>query len=139
LVLGTSSSPCDAETAGQARKKLQGTWVAQAAQRDGKPAADVVGHRLTFTGGRFSIRSRGGKVLYEGTFEVDPGSKPAAIDFKHEKGALKGKVWKGIYSLEGDGLRTCDNAPDLARARPSSFRARAGSGYVAITFKRGKP
>jgi hypothetical protein len=30
---------------------------------------------------------------------VHPNTKPAAIDFEHTKGALKGKAWKGIYRL----------------------------------------
>jgi len=37
---------------------LQGNWTATKAERDGKPADDLVGHRLSFTGDRFEIRSR---------------------------------------------------------------------------------
>jgi hypothetical protein len=47
-------------------------------------------------------------------------------------------VWKGIYALKGDTLRICDNAPDLAKPRPTAFEAKRGSGYVLITFKRAK-
>jgi uncharacterized protein (TIGR03067 family) len=121
-----------------AGKDLQGTWAATKAERDGKTAADVVGHRLSITGNRFQIRSKAGKVLYEGTFRVLPNTKPAAIDFEHTAGALKGKVWKAIYALDGATLKTCDNAPDLARARPTAFAAKSGSGYILITFKRVK-
>ena len=35
-----------AQLAMAADKELQGTWTATKAERDGKPAADVVGHRL---------------------------------------------------------------------------------------------
>ena len=38
--------------------------------------------------------------------------------------------------LEGDTLRTCDNAPDMAKPRPARFAAGAGSGYICIVFKR---
>src|SRR5262249_42081661 len=79
-----------ADTAEEAQKKLQGTWEAAKAERDGKPADDVVGHRLTFAAGRFRIHSKDGKLLYEGTCKVDPSAKPAAIDFEHSEGALKG-------------------------------------------------
>ena len=120
-------------------KKLQGTWTATKAERDGNAADDVVGHRLSFTGNRFQVRSRDGKPLYEGTFRVDPRAKPAGIDFEHTGGALKGKAWKGIYALDGDTLTTCDNAPNLDRGRPAAFQAKAGSGHILITFKRAKP
>jgi uncharacterized protein (TIGR03067 family) len=44
-------------------KKLQGAWAATRAERDGKAADDVVGHRLSFTGNRFQIQSKDRKPL----------------------------------------------------------------------------
>ena len=139
LLLGTALVPAFARQAEEAQKNLQGTWAATRAERDGKAADDVVGHRLSFTGNRFQIRSKDGKPLYEGTFRVDPRVKPAAIDFEHTKGALKGKAWKGIYALDGDTLTTCDNGPNLDKGRPAAFEAKTGSGHILITFKRAKP
>ena len=127
MILGTGLVPAFAWQAEEAQKKLQGTWAATRAERDGKAADDVVGHRLSFTGNRFAIRSKGGKPLYEGTFRVYPRTKPAAIDFAHTGGALKGKAWKGIYALDGDTLTTCDNAPDLNKGRPAAFEAKGGT------------
>jgi uncharacterized protein (TIGR03067 family) len=86
LILGTRLVPAFAQPAEEAQKKLQGTWTATKAERDGKAADDVVGHRLSFTGNRFHIRSKDGKPLYEGTFRVDPNTKPAAIDLEHTEG-----------------------------------------------------
>jgi uncharacterized protein (TIGR03067 family) len=86
-----------AQPAEEAQKKLQGTWTATKAERDGKAADDVVGHRLSFTGNRFQIQSKEGKPLYAGTVRVDPSAKPAAIDFEHTEGALKG--WRGRGSM----------------------------------------
>ena len=139
LILGTRLVPAFAQPAEEAQKKLQGTWEATKAERDGKAADDVVGHRLSFTGNRFQIRSKGGKPLYAGTFRVDPSTKPATIDLEHTEGDLKGKAWKGIYALDGDALTTCDNAPNLDKGRPTAFEARTGSGHILITFKREKP
>ena len=68
-----------------------------------------------------------------------PNGKPAAIDFEHTEGAPKGKPWKGIYTLDGDTLTICDNAPNLDKSRPAVFEAKSGSGYLLITFKRAKP
>src|SRR4051794_27817684 len=89
--------------------KLQGTWLAREAERNGKSAADVVGHRLTFAGEQFRIVAPDGKVLQEGTFRVDLKTTPPAITFTHAAGALKGTFWEGIFALEGDTLRICDN------------------------------
>jgi uncharacterized protein (TIGR03067 family) len=60
-----------AQTAEEARMNLQGTWIATKAQRDGKAASDVVGHRLSFTGSGFQIRPKDDKPLYAGTVQVD--------------------------------------------------------------------
>jgi uncharacterized protein (TIGR03067 family) len=125
--------------AAAAESGLQGNWTATKAERDGKAAADVVGHRLTFSGNGFRIVAEGGKLLYAGTFRTDAKAKPAAIDFEHTQAPLKGNAWKGIYTLRGDTLTICDNAPDLAKARPAAFEAKSGSGYVLVTFTRAKP
>lgn len=139
VILGAGLAPAFAQPAGQGHEKLQGTWTATEAERDGKAADDVVGHRLSFTGRRFQIQSKDGKPLYSGTVRMDSNAKPPAIDFTHTEGALKGKAWKGIYTLDGDTLTVCDNGPDLAKGRPAAFEAKSGSGYVLVTFKRTKP
>ena len=128
-----------AQPAEDTQKQLQGTWTSTKAERDGKAADDVVGHRLSFTGNRFQIQSKDGKLLYAGTVRVDPSAKPAAIDFDNTDGILKGKTWKAIYALDGDTLTVCDNAPNLDKGRPAAFEAPSGSGYVLITFERAKP
>lgn len=138
LILGTVLMPAFAQPAEEAQKKLQGTWTATNAEREGKVAEDVVGHRLSFSGTRFQIQSKDGRTLYQGTFRVDPSTKPAAIDFEHTEGVLKGKAWKGIYTLDGDTLTTCDNGPNPDKGRPAAFKAKTGSGHIFITFKRAK-
>jgi len=139
LILGTWFVLSFAQAAEKTQKNLQGSWTATKAERDGKAADDVVGNRLSFTGNRFRIQSKDGKPLYAGNVRVDPSAKPAAFDFEHTEGELKGKTWKGIYALDGDTLTTCDNAPNLDKGRPAAFEAKSGSGYVLITFKRSKP
>ena len=119
--------------------ELQGTWTATRAERDGKGADEVVGNRLSLAGDRFRIQSKDGKLLYAGTVRVDPRAKPAAIDFAHKEGVVNGKVWKGIYVLDGDTLTICDNALNLEKGRPTTFEARSGSGYVLIRFTRTGP
>ena len=127
FVVTTAQSP-------QPSAKLDGTWRAVAAERDGKNAADLVGHRLSFAGGKFTI-TRDGKTLFGGTYTVDAGKQPAQIDFANTEGTLKG-TWKGIYLLDGGTLKVCDNAPDMTKPRPTTFAATAGSGHVFVAFVR---
>jgi uncharacterized protein (TIGR03067 family) len=139
LLLTAWLVPSLVHPAQKGQKNLHGTWTATKAERNGKEADDVVGHRLSFTRNRFQIQSKERKLLYAGFVRMSPNAKPAAIDFEHTEGALKKKVWKGIYKLDGDTLTICDNAPDLKKGRPTAFEAKSGSGHVLITFKRTKP
>lgn len=117
-------------------KKLQGTWKISEAEREGKAADDVVGHRLTFAGDQFRIDAIDGKQLFQGTFRIDPTASPARITFNHAAGELKGSAWEGIYVLERDSLRICDNAPNPKRARPTTFRTEPGSGSISVVSQR---
>jgi uncharacterized protein (TIGR03067 family) len=139
LMLGTGLLLACSDPSAASERELQGTWVATQAEQDGKAENAVIGHRLSFIGNRFAIRSKDGKALYSGIVRVNADAKPSAIDFEHQDGVLKGKEWKGIYALEGDTLTTCDNAPSMEKGRPTAFEAKTGSGYVLITFKREKP
>ena len=138
LIISTGLVLASALPAKAAETTLQGTWITSKAEQDGKAADDLVGHRLSFMDNRFEIRSKDDKPLYAGTVQINPTANPATIDFQQKKGALNGKVWKGIYAVDGDTLTTCDNAPNLKKGRPAAFEAKSGSGYVLITFKRAK-
>ena len=120
---------------GQDAGPIQGAWTVVSAERDAKATTEVEGHRLTFSGDTFTIQ-HDGHALYRGTYSVDASRKPAQIDFLHGNGTLKGKNWKGIYRLDGDGLRICDNAPDMAKPRPTQFSTKSASGYICVVFKR---
>jgi uncharacterized protein (TIGR03067 family) len=134
-----AAAPGDDAANKKVGEALQGTWTVVSAERNGKAANDVKGHQLIFAGDNFTIKNKDGKLVYEGTFQVDSSKKPMVIDFKHTGDALKGKTWKGIFVVDGDTLKTCDNAPSLDKDRPSDFNAKESSGYIAIVFKRVKP
>jgi uncharacterized protein (TIGR03067 family) len=137
-VLLAAGVPGEAADAKKADGGIRGTWTAVSAERNGAAADDIKGHRLTLQGDRFTIRSKG-KIVYQGTFRLDPSKIPATIDFTNTGGEAKGKVWQGIYSLEGDGLKICDNADDTAKPRPATFATEPGSGKVLVVFKRATP
>jgi hypothetical protein len=63
LVLGNALPAKAAET------MLQGSWVATKAEQDGKVADDLVGHRLSFMGNRFEIRSKMTGLSTRGPFK----------------------------------------------------------------------
>jgi uncharacterized protein (TIGR03067 family) len=128
------AAPAFADDAGQAA--LAGAWTAAEAERDGAAAGDVVGHRLVFDGDAFRISAPDGKLLYEGTYQVDPAAQPPRIDFRHDAGEAAGQEWEGIYRLDGGALTIVDDAPDPAKGRPSAFAVPAGSGHVLIVFRR---
>ena len=61
VALGAWLFPAVAQSADESEKKLQGSWIAAKAVRDGKAASDVVGHRLSFAANRFHIESKDGR------------------------------------------------------------------------------
>lgn len=133
LVLGLMLSAC---TTAQ-ESPLEGTWTATDAERDGAPAMDVIGHRLTFAGDSFQIVKPDGVLLYAGTYRVDPATNPPSIDFVNTEGEAAGVTWAGIWRLDDPALVITDNAPDPTRPRPTDFAALAGSGYVMVVFAPG--
>ena len=105
-------------------------------RRQGERGRDV-GHLVTFTHEHFAIREKG-KMIYKGTYTLDRTAKPPTIDFKHDGGKLEGKTWLGLYRRDGDKLTICDNAPDLAKGRPTTLDSKAGSGRALVSLERVK-
>lgn len=116
------------------KSRLQGTWTATVAERNGRPAPEILGNQITFRGDEFVIRNRDGQRLYEGTFRKDPTQQPTAIDFRHLTGSMRGRIWLGIFHREGDMLKISDNAADPNQPRPTRFNE--ARGYVNIIFQR---
>ncbi len=114
--------------------RLQGTWQAVAAERNGAPAPDLVGHKLAFTEDRFQI-TRDDTLLYSGTYAVDPSAQPAHIDFHQEEGSALRVEWRGIYRFDASLLVIVDNADDMSKPRPTHFATEPGSGYVLVRFE----
>ncbi len=116
--------------------ELEGNWTALRAERDGRPAPELIGHRLEFSGDRFAITSKDGQPLYAGSFSVDNVTEPAAIDFVQDSGIAVGQTWEGIYRLDNGQLTIVDDAADPAQGRPSDFTTAMGSGRVLLVFAR---
>ena len=99
LVLAGMLSAC----ATAQESPLTGTWTATDAERNGAPAVDVVGHRLTFAGDSFQIVKPDGALVYGGTYQVDPTAVPPSIDFVNTEGEAAGVTWAGVWRLRGPG------------------------------------
>ena len=130
LLVGLGASAwAAAPLSGPAR--LQGTWQAVTVTRDGKPAPDLAGHRLTFTKDRFRI-TRDGKLLYGGTYAADAATRPAQIEFHQDEGVSLRGDWRGIYRFAANRLEIVDNADGANKPRPSRFVTTPGSGVCVV-------
>ena len=121
----------------EAKTPLSGAWVAVEATLAGKQDRALTGHRLQFADKQFQI-TKDGKRLFGGRFETDPGSTPPTITFHQTETPTLNGVWRGIYELDGDSLRICDNAYDMTQPRPKSFGDCSAPGYVTLRFTRVK-
>ncbi|MGI9404571.1 MAG: TIGR03067 domain-containing protein [Hyphomicrobium sp.] len=121
--------------AGSPKTGLEGTWFARSATLAGKDAPKIVGQRLSFNGDRFRI-TKEGKLLFGGNFSVDATAEPPSIQFEQSETQTLSGSWLGIYELDGNTLRICDNAPDMTKPRPKNFSECAAAGYVLIRFSR---
>jgi uncharacterized protein (TIGR03067 family) len=114
-------------------KKLEGTWNYTASELGGNAvqAEFIKGATLTIKGNAYTARLAG-MVVDEGTIKIDPTKKPMTIDRVSSK--VKSFKMYGIYVLEGDKLRICENS----RERPKKFDSKEGSFTSLTTLKRKK-
>jgi uncharacterized protein (TIGR03067 family) len=135
LLLLASALPAWAAATAAEQARLEGAWRAVEAERNGAAADELVGHRLEFVNDRFRIWA-GDRLLYAGTYALEPAAQPARIDFQHDEGEAKGQGWEGIYRLEDGRLAICDDALDSTKPRPTGFATSPGSGHVLLVFER---
>ena len=109
---------------------IQGTWVIQSAERDGKPFNEIKGEKLTLKEGN-AISTHKGKEE-KATYKINATTKPRQIDFTPEK---ETKALHGIYELAGDSLKVCIAQPGTQR--PGEFSGK-GEGRLLIVLKRMK-
>ena len=94
------------------RDRIQGTWVAEATEINGKVVKAEVS--LVIDGDTFEQYA--GKLrVYLGTFELDEAKKPKQIATRIPFGFLASEE-EGIYDLDGDTLKVCWGTP-----RPTEF------------------
>src|SRR4051812_4804016 len=100
-VLATDGGPA-ADKDGDA---LQGTWTVTEAEENGQPLDRIKGNTLTIDGSKFTIKTETSDL--KGTFALHPDIMPKGMDLTHVEGAVKGRIWYAVYSLDGDELKIC--------------------------------
>src|SRR5947208_14011459 len=71
-----------------------------------------------------------GKEGLQSTYVVYPAKKPKAVDLKSRQGETKGRIYLGIYELEGDSLKICFSEHE--QHRPTEFVARGTPGIRTL-------
>jgi RNA polymerase sigma-70 factor (ECF subfamily) len=107
-------------------ERLQGTWVAVSAERQGKevPEEKVKEAKITLviSMDKFTLKTARGTGELKGTLKIDPTRQPKTMDWSALRPEDKNAVnAKGIYQLDGDTLRFCYGGQD----RPSKFKTKA--------------
>jgi uncharacterized protein (TIGR03067 family) len=117
-------------------KLLQGDWIMQSFETNGKPIAaeQAMKIKLTIKGDRYAVDI--GERKIELTFKIDPSKKPKTIDFTMAQGEEKA-VTLGIYEVSADTFKVC-RAVEAGKDRPSEFSTKEGSGTALASYKRAK-
>jgi uncharacterized protein (TIGR03067 family) len=117
---------------------LQGTWLYESLEEDGKKAdAEKLKNRTFHVGANVFLVRDGGKLVQAGKLTVEPAKKPKTVNAVVEAGEKKDSVLLGIYDLDKDTLRLCFDP--AGQDRPAKFEAPDKSGLVAAVLKRKYP
>ena len=113
---------------------IQGTWVPVKAELGGQPLTDAVLKTISLklTAGKYEVLV--GSRPDNGTYTLDPQTKPKRITVTGTDGPNNGKTFPSIYELSGHTLRICY---DLSGAkRPTEFKTVAGTKLYLVTYHR---
>ena len=121
-----------------AKKPLQGVWVAQSMEADGKPApAEAVKRlRITFNNDKLFLAGNFNDDREEEcVYKIDPTQSPKHLDFTPPK---EKKAILAIYEVKGDELKICLRHASSSDGRPTEFATKAGSRLVLMVLKKEK-
>ena len=116
------------------KDELQGTWVLESHEDDGKKRDDSIGGLLKFSGNNITFESGDKKNDLPFNYRTDKSKSPKHIDLTFKN--LDGKDVidaLGIYKIEGDALTICMGTK--RGLRPTEFDSKQG---VLMVHKRKK-
>lgn len=129
--------------AAQAKKddvgEIKGDWTIVAMKMGERSAPDDLIKGLTsrFDGQGYTNR-KAGEVIEEGSYQIDAGVTPRAIDFQIKKGEGAGKKQLAVFAIDGETLTLCV-AEAGSEKRPTSLEPKANPGAIVLVLKRAKP
>jgi uncharacterized protein (TIGR03067 family) len=139
LTASTGGASADAlQQAKESTGSLGGAWEVVSAERDGKElGGDFKGTKWVFTATTLAARFPGeGEVKF--AYEARQVDKLGTIDLEVVESARDGgpgkRVYRGIYSVEGDTLKICYAV--TGAARPTQFATKKDSGNTYFVLKR---
>ena len=112
--------------------KLQGSWLIQSWEQDGKADESHKAAKVVFAGDTFTRQSP--KETVKGKVKLDPKAKPKTIDTTYTEGPNKDKTILAIMEMKGERIVVCYN--DGGKERPKEFATTANSGLVLIRYKK---
>jgi uncharacterized protein (TIGR03067 family) len=120
------------------KDKVQGTWMVTRGEEGGQKvsAETLKGTTVVFKEDYMTVKDRADNKTWVVVFQMDASKKPKEITMTLTTGKDKGKISKGIYSLEGDVLKLCYAMPGYDR--PTSFSTKKDAEQHCFILKRGK-
>ncbi|HEV3236881.1 MAG TPA: TIGR03067 domain-containing protein [Gemmataceae bacterium] len=145
-LLFIAAAPAPEDPVADELKKLQGTWIMESCVFNGMDLLKDSKELKT----EFIIEKKSYRIAMDGklcgTFTIDPSKSPKTVDRTDgEEGDDKGKVYLGIYELDGDRLKLCSSLSE--KIRPKEFTGDqadeptgddSGKARELIVFKRKK-
>lgn len=115
---------------------LDGTWLPVTAKLNGQelPAESLRNMRLLLAGESYTATVNG--VRDSGTTKSDITANPPVLEITGIEGPNAGRTMLAIYQLDSDKLTVCYDLQGVAR--PTDFKAEAGSQYFLVTYRRMK-
>lgn len=121
-------------------KKLQGTWVLAAGEKEGEKLPDehVKASKITWKGKEASLLTpHQSKEIIRARVSIDPSQKPKQMEWVRSTEPGKGQKMYAIYEfIDGDTYRVCFALP--GKERPTEFTTKPGSGHLLHVWKRAK-
>lgn len=124
------------KTAGAENKKdYLGQWEGHVTDGDGSnPGQRRMNITLIITEEKITSGGQG-NITGEGKYKVSGGSaKLRRLDATGTAGQYQGKLYEGIFTVEGDTLKWCAGNP--GKGRPSALKTNTGAGHFLMVLKR---
>ena len=121
-------------TADKELERLQGAWVMQAIEINGKAETKIQETFLTIKKDEYNTSVKG-KEPPGFRIKLDPTKEPKWLDMIQKQPDGSEKTFKAIYVIEKDTLKICRGI-DANQDRPGQFATWPDTGYFMVTWKK---